>query len=277
MDSSILAPFMEIEVMPGNNLSNFKPKFPFTIDAEDFQIKIAETEADIHKAQKLRHQIFLEEGLGLSHETGLDFDEYDQLADHLMILDNATGDAVGTYRLIHSNFSGKFYSQNEFDLSGFLKIDGVKLEMGRACTHSLFRNGRTMDLLWQGLSHYILIANVRYLFGCSSVNTTEPDTIFSMIKSLYNHAQLKTDYGIHPIGAFEWPEAEKLFARAEPMNGYKKELPPLLRSYLHAGSFVHGMPAYDKDFLCYDLLTILDLKQLNEKFAQRYGPFPKYE
>lgn len=277
MDSSIFSPFADIEVMSGNNLSLFKPKHPFKIDADDFQIKIAENEADIHKAQKLRHQIFLEEGLGVSHETGLDFDEYDQLADHLMIIDNASGDAVGTYRLIHSQHSKKFYSQGEFNLDHFLKIDGIKLEMGRACTHANFRNGRTMDLLWQGLSHYILISNVRYLFGCSSVDTTEPDTMFSMLKSLYNHAQLKNNYGIHPIGAFVWPEAEKLFARAEPMNGYKKELPPLLRSYLHAGSFVHGMPAYDKDFACFDLLTILDLKELNEKFAQRYGPFPKYD
>ena len=54
------------------------------------------------------------------------------------------GDAVGTYRLIHSHYSTKFYSQNEFDLTRFLQIDGVKLEMGRACTHAQFRNGRTM-------------------------------------------------------------------------------------------------------------------------------------
>lgn len=264
-------------IMADNNLSLFKPKHPFTIDADDFLIKIAETPEDIHKAQKLRHQIFIEEGLGRTNESGLDFDEYDQLADHLMIIDKASGDAVGTYRLIHSQHSRKFYSQSEFNLDGFLKTEGIKLEMGRACTHSQFRNGRTMDLLWQGLSHYILISNVRYLFGCSSVDTTEAETMFSMLKSLYNHAQLKTDYGIHPIGNFIWPDAEKIFARSEPMNGYKKELPPLLRSYLHAGSFVHGMPAYDKDFLCFDLLTILDLKELNEKFAQRYGPFPKYD
>lgn len=259
-----------------NNLDHFKPKFPFTIAAEDFLIKIASTPDDIHKAQKLRHEIFLEEGLGRTHETGLDFDEYDQLADHLMIIDNATGNAVGTYRLIHSNHSNRFYSQSEFDLSGFLKIDGIKLEMGRACTAAQFRNGRTMDLLWQGLSHYILVSNVRYLFGCSSVDTTDPQVMFSMLKSLANHEQLKTHYGIHPLGAFNWPGADELFSQAPPMNGYKKELPPLLRSYLHAGSFVHGMPAYDKDFSCFDLLTILDLKELNDKFAARYGPFPTY-
>lgn len=260
-------------IMSTNDLSLFRPKYPFEIEAEDFLIRVASTVDDIKKAQKLRHKIFLEEGLGTSHESGLDFDEYDQLADHLMIIDKTSGEAVGTYRLIHSQHSKKFYSQSEFSLDAFLAIDGIKLEMGRACTHMDFRNGRTMDLLWQGLSHYIIISKTRYLFGCSSVNTTDPTVMFSMLKSLHNHEQLKLEYDISPLPKYNWPHSEDLFKQAQPMSGYKKELPPLLRSYLHAGSFVYGLPAYDKDFLCFDLLTILDLKQLNEKFNARYGPF----
>jgi len=260
--------------MDANNLSRFKPKYPFTIEAEDFIIKIADTAEDINKAQKLRHKIFLEEGLNRSHETGLDFDEYDQIADHLMIIDKTSGEAVGTYRLISSRFSQKFYSQGEFNLDHFLKTGGAKLEMGRACTHMDFRNGRTMDLLWFGLSRYIRESRTLYLFGCSSVVTQDENVMFSMLKSLQKHDQLKFDHGIHPIGNFVWPNSQQLLDKAQPMDGFKKELPPLLRSYLHAGSFVHGMPAWDVDFLCYDLLTILDLRNLNPKFDARYGPFP---
>ena len=79
-----------------------KPKWTLTIEADDFIVKIAESPEDIIKAQKLRHKIFLEEGLGQTHESGLDFDAYDSIADHLMIIDRKSGDAVGTYRLIHS-------------------------------------------------------------------------------------------------------------------------------------------------------------------------------
>lgn len=251
----------------------YKPKFPFTITNEDFTIKIASTVDDIQKAQVLRHQVFLEEGLGKTHETGLDFDDYDKIADHLMIIDNATGIAVGTYRLIHSDFSSMFYSQGEFNLDSFLKIDGRKLEMGRACTHADFRNGRTMDLLWQGLSKYINMSKTRYLFGCSSFFTTDPAHIFSIMKSLDQDEKMKRIYNIHPTAEYYWPNSDDLFTKATAIPGYSKELPPLLRSYLNAGSFVHGLPAYDKDFLCFDLLTILDLATLNKKYATRYGPF----
>ncbi len=255
-----------------SSLPSFKAKWPLQIQAEDFTVKIAESAEDMIKAQKLRHKIFLEEGLGLTHDSGLDFDEYDNFADHLMILNNSTGEAVGTYRLIHSSHTSKFYSQTEFYLDPFLKIEGAKLEMGRACTHMDFRNGRTMDLLWQGLSRYITLSQTRYLFGCSSVKTTDPIFMFSMMKSLSKNEQLKWDHQIHPLPAFDWPESQKYFTDAEPLTGYTKALPPLLRSYLNAGSFVYGLPAYDKDFLCFDLLTILDLRQLNKKFQARYNP-----
>ena len=250
---------------------DYKPNFTLSIQAEDFEVKIAETQADIENAQRLRHEIFLEEGLGRRHETGLDFDDYDQIADHLMIIYKPSGTAVGTYRLIHTKFANKFYSQNEFSLDDFLKIEGDKLEMGRACTHADFRNGRTMDLLWQGLSEYINISGTRYLFGCSSVNTTDQAVMFSLLKSLHKKEQFKLEHGINPIGQYMWPKATELFEAAQPMPGFVKELPPLLRSYLHAGSFVYGMPAFDEDFACFDLFTILDLRKLNKKFQARYG------
>jgi putative hemolysin len=250
----------------------FKAKWTLKVEADDFIVKIAETAEDRTKAQRLRHLIFLEEGLGQTHDSGLDFDEFDSFADHLMIIDKKSTEVVGTYRLLHSSHAPKFYSQGEFYLDEFLKIDGPKLEMGRACTHMNFRNGRTMDLLWQGLSRYITLSQTRYLFGCSSVKTTDPVYMFSMMKGLSNHDQLKWDHNIHPVESFNWPQSRELFESAEPMKAHTKELPPLLRSYLNAGSNVYGLPAYDKDFSCFDLLTILDLRQLNKKFQARYNP-----
>lgn len=255
------------------DLTSFKAKYPFTIENEDFLIKIAESGDDIRKTQKLRHDIFLEEWQGKSHETGLDYDEYDAIADHLMIIDRKNNELVGTYRLIHSTFTNKFYSQSEFFLDDFLNsVTGNKLEMGRGCTHIAYRNGRTMDLLWQGLAKYITITKTRYLFGCSSVTTADPQVMFSLLKGVAGRDELKLEYNIHPVEDFYWPESERIFQEAVAMDGFTKQLPPLLRSYLNAGSYVYGMPAFDADFNCFDLFTILDLTALNKKFYSRYAP-----
>jgi putative hemolysin len=253
-------------------LNQFKAKVIFTIDCEDFIIKTAFTLEDLKQALKLRHQVFLEEGLNQNHITGLEFDDFDNKADHLLIINKSNNEAVGTYRLLFSEFTAKFYSQNEFYLDDFLKIPGNKLELGRACTHIEYRTGRTMDLLWQGLSRYIRETKTQFLFGCSSVKSIIPEEIFSVTKSLFEKDNLVFDYNIKPIGNFIFENSEEHFNKAIQDIKILRSLPPLLRSYLHAGAKVYGMPARDLDFNCSDMFTILNLHNLNKKFAERYNP-----
>ncbi len=253
-----------------SHLSAFKPKVLFTIENDGFIVKTAENIEDLNGALKLRHQVFLEEGLNKSHETGLEFDAFDLKADHLLIIDKSKNLVVGTYRLIQSSFSDLFYSQSEFQLEKFLAEDGTKLELGRACTHIDYRSGRTVDLLWQGLSRYINMTKTRFLFGCSSVQSTDPEFIFSITRSLFEKEDLSFSYEIKPTEKYEFKNAQLHFDHAQVQPGVIRALPPLLRSYLHAGSKVHGFPALDVEFQCADFLTILDLRNLNKKFFERY-------
>ena len=254
------------------SLNRFIAKHPFSMEAEGFEIRIAKELDDLKLALKLRHQVFLEEGLNRTHETGYEFDSFDQRADHLMIIDKEKSMAVGTYRLIHSDFSDRFYSQGEFILDRFLNLEGSKLEMGRACTHKDYRTGRTMDLLWQGLSRYIRETNTRYLFGCSSVDSTDPEFVFGIVKSLNDKQSVDFELEIEPTEPYRFPNADDHFKNAKVDRSVLRTLPPLLRSYLHAGSKIYGYPALDEDFACADLLTILDLTKLNSKFNERYKP-----
>ncbi len=258
--------------MDAANLSKFSPKILFSMEADGFEIKTAKNVDDLKLALQLRHAVFLEEGLNRRHVTGMEFDTYDHRADHLMIINKEKGYAVGTYRLIHSDFSDIFYSQGEFLMDEFLNQEGSKLELGRACTHADYRTGRTMDLLWQGLSRYIRESNTRFLFGCSSVKSIDPEVIFSVIRSLDAKGNWSRDFNIEPTPNFQFKDPEKYIAEAEVDAKILRTLPPLLRSYLHAGSQVYGLPALDKDFACADLFTILDLNKLNKKFAERYNP-----
>lgn len=258
--------------MDVSKLEKFSPKHVFSMESEGFVIKTASTVDDLKLALKLRHQVFLEEGLNRSHESGLEFDSYDHRADHLMIIEKEKNIAVGTYRLIHSDFSDIFYSQSEFNMDEFLNLEGSKLEMGRACTHEDYRTGRTMDLLWQGLSRYIRETKTRYLFGCSSLDTTDPKEVFTVLKSLAKKDSFSFDLNIEPTPKYEFESPQKHFDEAEVDARVARSLPPLLRSYLHAGSKVYGFPALDKDFACADLFTILDLTKLNKKFNERYQP-----
>ena len=251
-------------------LDHFQPKLNFSMEFDNFVVKTASSHDDLKRALQLRHKVFLEEHLDHNTETGMDSDDYDYQADHLMIIESNSKQAIGVYRLIHSDFSNTFYSQNEFFLDHFLQLDGAKLELGRACTHASFRTGRTMDLLWQGLSHYINKTKTRFLFGCSSIPSTDPKFVFSIFKSLKKKNHVEFGLNIHPTEKYSFENSEAFLETAKEDGNILRNLPPLLRSYLHAGSKIHGLPALDKSFHCSDMFTILDLKLLNKKFQERY-------
>ncbi len=250
-------------------LKAFEPKYRVAAESEDFVIKTAESYEELLDILRLRHEVFVTEWQGKNKIFRVDVDRFDWLCDHLMILDKSTGDIVGTYRLIGSQFSDMFYSGSEFQFDQFLAVPGIKLELGRACVHAEFRTGQVMDLLWQGLSSYIVVSNTRYLFGCSSVKTIDVKVINALYSDFKSRERWSDEYDIRPLPEYD-------FAGFEISDSYEKDLvskeniPPLLRSYLHAGAKIYGKPALDREFACFDLFTILDLQQLNKKFHQRY-------
>lgn len=67
-----------------------------------YSVGLAEDEAGVRAAQRLRHQVFAgETGAVLDTPVpGLDIDPLDAYCDHLLVRDESTGAVVGTYRLL---------------------------------------------------------------------------------------------------------------------------------------------------------------------------------
>lgn len=82
----------------------------------------------------------------MAHE-GRDFDDYDHLTDHLVVLDerrSAREDKiVGTYRLLRREKLPDdlhFYTSQEFDITPLLKKGNNLLELGRSCVLPEYRS-----------------------------------------------------------------------------------------------------------------------------------------
>ena len=85
-------------------------------------VRLAQSADEVRQAQKLRYCIFGEEmGARLaSAEMGIDCDDYDALCDHLIVLNQASGEVIGTYRVLtpaQARRVGSTYSDTEFDLT----------------------------------------------------------------------------------------------------------------------------------------------------------------
>jgi putative hemolysin len=248
----------------------YTPTYDVEIETKSYRLETASTMNDLLEVFELRHQIFLDEvGAAKEDSDGFDVDDYDSICDHIIIRSKETDKIVGTYRVISSVYSDDFYSQSEFDLDEFLDAPGQKLELGRACIHRAHRNGAVIDLLWKGIAKYIGLTGARYLFGCSSIKLTDPQTAKALLNYLSEEGNLQDEFSIRPIGKFNMNLADVEAEEMEALEA-KELIPPLLRSYFSAGSKVFGQPALDTEFKCIDLLTILDMTKITSGYKRRY-------
>ena len=241
----------------------YKPHFKFEIDTPRYQLLVADRVDQLLEVFALRQRVFF----GSKTTKVVDFDLYDSKCDHMIVIEKETQTICGTYRIAVSSHVTAHYSQLEFKLDDFLELPGNKMELGRAAISPNHRNGRVLDLLWQGLATYAWHSNSQFLFGCSSIMTTDRLEARQVFTDLQQAHHLVFDLGIHPTKDYDFDlETNDL----ESSDKRLLPIPPLLLSYLRAGSKVYGRPALDQDFGCIDFMTILNLKDLTPFYKKRY-------
>jgi putative hemolysin len=253
-------------------LNKFKPKVKLLIERERFTIKTAENFDELIMALKLRYDVFYRELLDKTDPDGMDVDKFDFGCDHLIVVDKRTGAFVGTYRLISSLYVKKFYSETEFDLSSILGLPGVKLELGRACVHQDYRSGSSIALLWRGITEYMKQTGTQYLFGCSSVKSTNKHEIAAIHKSLSREFSAPSTYAAVQRPMFKIKKFDQLINSVtdEDEKAVEELIPALIKSYINMGALICGEPAYDKKFKCADFLTLFNVDKSSDIVHKKY-------
>jgi len=249
------------------NLRNppiFSNKVSVFFERGRYTVKTADSFYEVSQALALRYQVFHREFQNKVIPFGSDWDELDLISDHLIIKDNNTEEVVGTYRLICNLFCNSFYSVNEFQCESFVLSPDIKVELSRAAIDSRYRNGITLSLLWKGITQYIQETSADYLFGCSSINTMEINSVFHLLGLLSEMNVALNQFSVLP---------KEEYCRKNRIHFINQKkvttIPPLLLSYLRAGARVSLTPAWDYDFHCVDLFTLMKTDQLKKNIKNR--------
>jgi putative hemolysin len=235
--------------------------------ARRYHASLAVDDGEIREAQRLRYQVFAEEmGARLSSILpGHDVDPYDPFCDHLLVRDLASGDVVGTYRILPPDAArrvGSYYSEQEFDLTRLHFLRPRMAELGRSCVHPAHRSGAVIARLWAGLADYMTRYGHEYLVGCASIGMADGGHIAA---SVYRQI---TERHLAPI---EWRATPHYRLPVESLDdGQTAALPPLIKGYTRLGAMLCGEPAWDPDFNTADLLMLLPLAQLKRNYARRF-------
>lgn len=233
-----------------------------------YQCRLATSPEEIQEAQRLRFAVFnleLSEGLPQSYLTGRDEDPFDAVCDHLLVEDIRTHRIVGTYRLQTGSMAADglgYYSAQEFDFRPYEPIRHEIIELGRACVDQNHRNLLVLGMLWRGIADYAKNRRGRYLIGCSSLTSQDPQVGATAYANLQRRFLVEPHLRTLPLSTVACP-LDTLVDRVP-------VIPKLLRAYLSMGARICGPPAIDREFKTIDFLTIIDLCSLPESAYQRY-------
>lgn len=234
--------------------------------SSNYVTSIADTEEQIRAAQRLRYRVFADE-MGVRLDTplsGHDVDDFDDLADHLIVTDTTTDEVVGTYRLLPPERAEVSYSETEFDLRGLNAARSSLIEVGRSCVHPDHRRGAVINLMWSGMARYVLLSGRRYLAGCASVPLDDGGRAASSawLLGTTEHAA-PAEYRVHP----RRPWMPQGLGEGKPDYAL---LPPLLRGYLRLGAWMCGAPAHDPEFDVADFFVMLDMDRLSDRYRRYF-------
>ncbi|MGD0348462.1 MAG: GNAT family N-acyltransferase [Terracidiphilus sp.] len=258
-------------------------------DVGRYRLRLAETAEDREAACRLRFKVFnleLGEGLESSYDTGLDVDRFDIVCEHLLVEDKTSRRVVGTYRMQSGETAARrlgYYSEQEFCLAPYEPLRPGILELGRASIDREHRTPEVLMLLWRGIAQYATGMGLRYLLGCSSLNSNDPAEGWQMYRQLEKF-RAPREFETTPTAAYACPpELQETDAQPLPCQTDRRlpnsshatsaaqgKVPKLLKTYLAIGARIAAAPAWDREFRTIDFLTLLDLKLLSAAARNRF-------
>jgi putative hemolysin len=250
------------------------------ISSGPLQVRLAQSAVDVDAALALRYRIFYEK-MGARPLPGMeqqrrDYDGFDQICDHLLVLDHSRGPGpeavVGTYRLIRREAAerfGTFYSAAEYDIAPLIAYPGEILELGRSCVDAGYRARPVMQLLWSGIAAYVSHYDIALMFGCASLPGTDPAALAVPLSYLYYHHLAPPALRARALPE-RFVEMRRLDPAAIDPTRTLGALPPLIKGYLRLGGFVGDGAVIDEQFNTTDVCIVVKTDLVAEKYSRHY-------
>jgi putative hemolysin len=247
------------------------------------EVRLATTAGEIRRAQRLRYQVFCDEmsaaPTGLSFIARRDTDRYDAVCDHLLVLDYAIGSkpkVVATYRLLRQEVAERhfgFYAAAEYDVAPLVAANPQLrfLELGRSCVLKAYRGRRTVELLWHGIWRYVLHHRIDVMFGCASLEGTDPGALTTPLSFLHHFARAPDPWSVRARRA-RYLAMDLLPKEAIDPRAAMRNLPPLIKGYLRLGATFGDGAVVDRQFRTTDVFVVLPVSAISDRYIDHFGP-----
>jgi len=229
----------------------------------DFDVVLATTKKEIRRAQKLRYQVFFEEGGATADPTARlirrDVCPFDRVCDHLIVVDKSvrrldgSPTVVGAYRLLRQDVASANF--------GFYSAGG------RSCVAEGYRGKRTLELLWRGLWAYALHHRVDAMFGCASFPGVDPAAHAGALSFLRGETDESKAWQAAAVAGRAAP-----IATVPPDPRALRALPPLIKGYWRVGARFSRDAVVDVAFGTTDVLVVMPVEEIRSRYLSYFAP-----
>lgn len=242
------------------------------------RISWARDAASLREAQSLRYEVFArEQGAQLQTPVpGLDVDEFDDFCDHVLVRDAASGQLLGTCRLLSPSAArrcGRSYAESEFDLLALKALRPRMLEMGRTCVRRDHRSGAVLLGLWRAVAAQMQALRLDLLLGCTSLSLADGGvTAQRLSQSIMPRQWVAPAWQARPLRPLRLGLESTGPDAVAPSTATSCPGLALLQSYLRFGAKLCAAPAWDPAFDVADFLMLLDLNEMSARHRRHFLP-----
>ena len=240
--------------------------------AGKISVSWAKHQDEVRQAQRLRYQVFaLEMGAKIPcNIAGHDIDLFDDFCEHLLVRDEASGEVIGTYRVLtptQAKRVGSTYSDTEFDLTRLRTLRSRMVELGRSCVHAEHRHGGVILALWGALAEFMGRNQLDTMIGCASIPMRHMG-----VPSGHAAASIWRQVSQTHLAPIEYRVTPRLALPVDQLDGSLDIEPPaLIKGYLRLGAKVLGAPAWDPDFNSADLPMMMRIQDLPPRYLKHFS------
>ena len=234
-----------------------------------WRLGVATESEELGAALSLRQRVFVSE-MGYRAGAGggdLDRDGFDDWCDHLILMDTASGELIGTQRAIDGGEAvrrGGLYGGDQFDLGRLAPIAPRILQGSRTCVAAGHRNGPAIQYLSYGMELLLRERGALYFLGAESFRDPGAERLDKIHSFLL-------EFGTDP----DWfapaqPAAAVANLNPVPVSSSdERVVPSIIRMDLRMGFLACSPAAWDAEFGCYDVLML----GRRDRLTRIYGAF----
>jgi putative hemolysin len=133
-----------------------------------------------------------------------------------------------------------------------------------------YRSKRTLELLWRGIWAYTKHYRVDALFGCASLEGTNPLAHAASLSFLSHFANAAEEWSVRALDQRRVP-MQMISHDGVDKRRALAALPPLIKGYLRCGAKVGDGAVVDHQFGTTDVFIIMPVAELDLRYIEHFG------